>query len=71
MNENFIKGYILFLLILAPFNYLILPGMNIIMMVFSYFSEDIIYSFCMLFSVTLFWTIVSWFTYNKLFTNYF
>ena len=70
-KDNFALGYFLTLLCTLPFNYLMVPGMNLIVIVGAYFIESFWISFFFMLSVVLFWVLASWCTYDYIFVPYF
>lgn len=59
------------LLITFPFNYLMVPGMNVIAILYSYLINDFLFSYLTIISLTLFWCTISWLTYKKVFLSKF
>lgn len=56
-------------MITFPFNYLMVPGMNVLAILFGYLINDFIFSFVTFISLTLFWCVMSWLTYKKIFLS--
>lgn len=69
IKRNFLFGYIMLIMITFPFNYLMVPGMNVLAILFGYLINDFIFSFVTFISLTLFWCVMSWLTYKKIFLS--
>lgn len=53
------------------FNYLMVPGMNVLAILFAYLTNKFFFSLFIFISLTLFWCLASWLTYEKLFLKRF
>ena len=67
LKKNFFIGYLLVLLGTMPFNYFLIPGMNIVIIMTAYFVGTFWESFFVMLSAILFWVLMSWLTFEKLF----
>lgn len=47
------------------------PGMNVLAILFGYLTNDILFSFLIFVSLNLLWSTTSWLTYKKIFLNKF
>ena len=71
LKKNFFLGYFILILVTFSFNYLMVPGMNVLAILFAYLVNDFIFAFMTVISLTLFWCIMSWLTYEKIFLKRF